>query len=389
MSVAQSLVSGVARITVIGAGFGAVTAIRQLRQRMPQAKISLIAPEPTMQYFPSLIWVPAKKRERNDILVDLRPLMQRLNVQFIPGRVAGLSEDARQLRVLQGETEILVENDGLIIASGGRFLKKLPGIEHAIAVCEGIDAAERIRDRLASMSGGTIAFGFGTNPNEPSAVRGGPMFELLFGIDRLLRQQQRREQFQLVFFNGAARPGNRLGEKAVDHLLARMDRLGIRTELGAKPLRFEADKIVTEAGEFAADLILFMPGMTGPSWLEQSPLPTSSGGMIQAEATTAVPGFDRVFVVGDSGSYPAPDWAPKQAHMADLMATAAVSNMVAAFAGQPQTATFQWELICVMDMLDRAVLVFRNTRRQFITPPCRLLHYAKRLFEWWYLRPIR
>lgn len=41
-----------------------------------------------------------------------------------------------------------VLNDALVIASGGRFLKKLPGIEHAITPCEGISAAERIRDRL-------------------------------------------------------------------------------------------------------------------------------------------------------------------------------------------------------------------------------------------------
>ena len=111
--------------------------------------------------------------------------------------------------------------------------------------------------------------------------------------------------------------------------------------------------------------------------------------MIQAEATTRVAGFDKVYVVGDSGSYPSPDWAPKQAHMADLMAVAAAHNLLAELAGQPANETFKWELICVMDMLDRAVLVFRNEQRQFITPPCRLLHYAKRFFEWWYLRSIR
>ncbi len=376
-------------ITVIGAGFGAVTAIKTLRKNNPDVRITLIAPEPTLQYYPSLIWVPAKIKSRSDILVDLNPLLMRLNVQFMPGRVTGVEAEGRRVLVEQAGETRAIDNDGLIIASGGRFLKRLPGIEHAIAVCEGIDAAEKIRDRLASMKGGTIAMGFGTNPNEPSAVRGGPMFELLFGIDRLLRQQGRRDQFKLVFFNPSPRPGNRLGEKAVDHLLARMKKLDIQTQLGAKMVRFDADKIVTEAGEFAADLILFMPGMTGPAWIDNAPFTKSPGGMIQADATTKVPGFDRVFVVGDSGSYPAPDWAPKQAHMADLMAVAAAQNLLAELAGKPATKTFKWELICVMDMLDRAVVVFRNEQRQFIPPPCRLLHYAKRLFEWWYLRPIR
>lgn len=381
--------NSVANITVIGAGFGAVTAIKTLRKSNPSARITLIAPEPNMQYYPSLIWVPAELRSRDDIMVDLKPLLARLDVNYQLGRVVGVEGSGRRVLVEQGGETIGVDNDGLIVASGGRFIKKLPGIEHAITVCEGIDAAERIRDRLAAMTGGTIAIGFGGNPNEPSAVRGGPMFEMLFGIDRLLRRQGRRDQFKIVFFNPSNRPGNRLGESAVDNLLARMKKFDIEARLGAKMLRFEADKVVTEAGEFAADLILFMPGMTGPAWLEQAPFPKSPGGMIQAEATTRVVGFEKVYVVGDSGSYPAPDWAPKQAHMADLMAAAAAHNLLAELAGKPANQTFKWELICVMDMLDRAVLVFRNEKRQFITPPCRLLHYAKRLFEWWYLRSIR
>ncbi|HZJ81966.1 MAG TPA: FAD-dependent oxidoreductase, partial [Guyparkeria sp.] len=167
------------KLTVIGAGFGALTAIRRLRRLRPQAEITLIAPEPTFQYYPSLIWVPAGLRRREDILYDIQPLLKRLNVRFHAGRVTGVSDDGRRVITDRGE----VENDGLIVASGGRFLKKLPGIEHAITLCEGIDAAEAIRDRLGAMEGGTIAIGFGGNPKEPAAVRGGPMFELLFGID--------------------------------------------------------------------------------------------------------------------------------------------------------------------------------------------------------------
>ena len=373
------------KLTVIGAGFGALTAVRRLRRLRPQAEITLVAPEPTFQYYPSLIWVPAGLRRREDILFDIRPLLERLDLRFHAGRVTGVSEDGRRVITDNGE----VENDGLIVASGGRFLKKLPGIEHAITLCEGIDAAEAIRDRLAEMEGGTIAIGFGGNPKEPAAVRGGPMFELLFGLDRLLRKQGRRDRFRLVFFNPSPRPGNRLGESAVDRLLDRMKKFDIETHIGAKPKQFEADRVITEKGEFEADLILFMPGMTGPAWLENAPFPTSPGGMIEADEHARVKGVERVYVAGDSGSYPAPDWAPKQAHMADLQAAAAAENLVAEIDGQPAHRTFKWELVCVMDMLDRATLVFRNDKRQLVTPPCRLLHWAKRFFEWWYLRDLR
>ena len=62
---------------------------------------------------------------------------------------------------------------------------------------------------LESLDGGTIALGFGGNPKEPSAMRGGPMFELLFGLDTWLRKQGTRDRFRLVFFSPAPRPGVR------------------------------------------------------------------------------------------------------------------------------------------------------------------------------------
>jgi hypothetical protein len=96
------------------------------------------------------------------------------------------------------------------------------------------------------------------------------MFEYLFGIDTLMRKQGRRDQFKLVFFSPAEKPGNRLGEKAVKGLLGEMKKRDIQTELGHKMKGFEANKVKTEGAEFDADLILFMPGMTGNLWFDNS-----------------------------------------------------------------------------------------------------------------------
>ncbi|HSQ73446.1 MAG TPA: FAD-dependent oxidoreductase, partial [Rubrivivax sp.] len=332
-----------------------------------------------------IIWIPSGLRTREDLIVALQPFLQRMDVQFHAAEATGLAEDARTLHTSAGD----LANDALVIASGGRFIKKLPGIEHAITPCEGIAAAERIRDRLREMSGGTIAVGFAGNPNEAMAVRGGPMFEFLFGIDEQLRREGRRERFELVFFNPSAEPGNRLGPKAVQHLLAEMARRGIRTHLGHKMKRFEADKVVTEGGEFGANLILFMPGMTGNAWFDQTRLPRSPGGLLQADAFCRVPGAPRVYVAGDSGSFPGPDWMPKQAHMADLQAAAAAANLLADLQGQPGRATFKVELICIVDALATGTLVYRTPQRNLLLPPSRLLHWAKRGFERRYLRQYR
>jgi sulfide:quinone oxidoreductase len=373
------------RITILGSGFGALSAVRELRARGCQDPITLISPRAELHYLPGTIWIPSGLRTREQLIVPLAPFFARMKVQHLAAEVTGLSPDGRSVQTTAGE----VANDALVIATGGRFIKKLPGIEHAITPCEGIAAAEKIRDRLRAMQGGTIAVGFAGNPKEPTAVRGGPMFEFLFGIDAQLRREGRREQFELVFFNPSKEPGARLGAKAVAHLLAEMARRNVTTHLGHKMVRFEADKVVTEGAEFAADLILFMPGMTGNAWFDQTTLPRSPGGLLQADAQCRVPGFELVYVAGDSGSFPGPDWMPKQAHMADLQAAAAAQNLIDGLAGRPQTAGFKAELACIIDALGTGTLVWRTEERNVLLPPLRLMHWAKRWFEGRYLGRYR
>jgi sulfide:quinone oxidoreductase len=374
-----------ARISIIGAGFAALTAARELRRRLPDADITLIAPAAEFVYYPGLIWVPSGLRRGEDLHLNLDAWLTRHRISFHHGRVTGLSEGGRKVLTDKGE----VANDALLIANGGRFLKALPGIEHSLTICAGIPAAEMIRDRLAAMKGGTIALGFGTNPKEPAAMRGGPMFELLLGLDTLLRRQGRRDKFRLVFFNAAPEPGKRLGEKAVKGLLREMARRNIDTHLGHKIHGFEADKVKTESGEIPADLIIFMPGMTGPDWLANADLPKSEGGFVVADAYCQVSGLNKVFVAGDAGSYPGPDWMPKQAHLADLQAKAAAENLVRALHGQSPAAKFKPELICIVDTLDKGILVYRSEKFAMVLPPMRLMHWAKRAFEWLYLRTLR
>ena len=373
------------RITIVGSGFAALTAVIELRQRAPSAAITLVSRRPEFVYYPGLIWVPCGLRTGDDLVIDLRRFFERMRVQHVAAEATGLQSGGRLLETTAGT----IENDGLIIASGGRFIKKLPGIEHAIVPCEGVEAAKAIRDRVRAMSGGHIAMGFASNPNEPSSMRGGPIFEFLFGMDNQLKREGRREQFTLHFFTPAERPGNRLGPKAVDGLLAEMRRRNIQTHLGHKLKSFSPTQVTTEAESFDADLILFMPGMTGNAWFDNTTLPRSSGGLLQADAQCRVSGFERVYVAGDSGSFPGPDWMPKQGHMADLQARAAARNLLAEFAGHAPKETFRVELICIVDTNDSGMLVARNEKFNLVLPSLRLFHWLKRFFEWLYLRRYR
>ena len=373
------------RITVIGAGFGALTAIRKLRAGDTNVEIDVVAPKPEFVYFPGTIWIPTGLRKPEDLVVPLHNFFRRMNVTYHKAEATGLRDGGRTLETSNGD----ISNDALVIASGGRFIRKLPGIEHSITPCGGTAATVEIRDRFAAMDGGTIAFGFAGNPKEPSAMRGGPVFEFMFGIDSWLRKQGRRDRFKLVFFTPAPRPGVRLGPKAVEGMLAEMAKRDITTHLGHKMKAFESNKVITEGGEFEADLILFMPGMTGNQWFDNTELPRSSGGLIPANNHCQVEGMDKVYVAGDSGSFPGPDWMPKQAHMADLQAATAAANLLAELSGKPVSETFKVELLCIIDSYNKGMLVGRTEKRSFILPQMLPLHWVIRYFEWRYLRKYR
>ncbi|MCE1236604.1 MAG: NAD(P)/FAD-dependent oxidoreductase [Hyphomicrobiales bacterium] len=372
-------------ITVLGSGFGALTTVRQLRRKGWTGEIRVISPRDHLHYLPSTIWIPTHLRKGEDLRIPLAHFFKEQKVDFVQASVTGLADGGR--RVLTDAGEFV--NDQLVIATGGRFIRKLPGIENALIPCEGIAVGEEIERRLEAMSGGTIAIGFATNPNEQGAMRGGPMFEFLFIIDTWLRKHGRRDKFEIVFFNPATRPGQRLGPKAVDGLLAEMAKRGIRTHLGHKMVRIEEKKVVTEGGEIDADLILFMPGLTGPAWLANADLPLSPGGMIVADGLCRVEGRPGVWVVGDAGSFPGPDWMPKQAHQADLQAKAAAANVVATLSGREPSEAFKPELICIVDTLDAGMVVFRNEKFNFVGPKSIVFHWLKRIFEGYYLRTFR
>ncbi len=372
------------RITIIGTGFAALAAVRKLRAGDPEAEITVIGRKAEFVYLPSLIWIPSGLRQPEELVVPLDGFFRRMRVKFHPGEAIGLQDDGRVVVTDAGE----VENDGLIVASGGRFIKKLPGIEHAVTPCEGVVAGLKIRDRLREMQGGTIAVGFGGNPNEPSAMRGGPVFEFLFGLHTQLLREGRRDRFKLVFFNPMKEPGKRLGDKAVKGLFAAMASRGIETHLGHKITGFTTDNVMTEGGDIPANLILFMPGMTGNAWFDNTDLPRSPGGLLKADQFCRIEGRDKIYVAGDSGSFPGPDWMPKQAHMAELQAAAAAANLLAELDGRVPSHTFKVELMCILDTLDSGIFIWRTPGMSVMLPSLSWMHWLKRLFEWWFLRRL-
>jgi sulfide:quinone oxidoreductase len=215
------------------------------------------------------------------------------------------------------------------------------------------------------------------------------MFELLFGLDTLAAPAGQARAHRAHLLQRRRRAGQAAGRKGGDRPAGGNGRRASTPTWATSRLGFSNKGVTPKGGHVNADLILFMPGLTGPAWAPDAGLPLSPGGFFKADEFCRVAGADKVFVAGDAGSYPGPDWLPKQAHMADLQAKAAAENLLLALDGKAPTARFKIELICIVDTLSKGILVYRDLKRGFLLPPSRLMHWAKRYFEGHYLKVFR
>ncbi len=362
---------------VLGGGFAGLEAAIQLRRI--GLDVTLVSNRPYLFVYPTSIWVATGERTPDQVKLDLADVARRHGFRFVEGAVASVSA-ARRAALVRGEE---LRADHLVVAMGGDRLEHR-GVEHTFTLGGEPDNASRLRaalDALVVKGSGRIAMGFGGNPKDGSAVRGGPVFELMFNVDRLLRRRGVRESFELTFFAPMASPGARMGARAVDAIGKMFASLGIRTSFGKKIDRFLPDGVVLEdQSKLDADLVVFLPAGSGHRVLRASDLPVNEAGFVHTDEGCAVPGFPGVWAVGDAAALLGPDWRAKQGHLAEVMARTMAANVRAMEAGRSERETYlpHVSITCLLDMGNGAAYVHRDARREQMIPLPVVGHWVKK-----------
>ncbi len=223
---------------VLGGGFAGLEAAIQLRKS--GLEVTLVSGRPYLYIYPTSIWVVTGERSTERVCLDLSDVARRHAFRFVHGKVEAISGAGRSA-VVNGTA---IAADHLVVALGGEPMRP-KGIEHTQAIGGAPENAARTKealDVLLARGGGRIAVGFGGNPKDSSAVRGGPAFELMFNIEHLLRRRGLRERFQLTFFAPMASPGERMGKKAVAAIQSMFGKLGVAMRFGKKIAGFEKER---------------------------------------------------------------------------------------------------------------------------------------------------
>jgi sulfide:quinone oxidoreductase len=364
-------------VLVLGGGFAGLEAA--IHARRAGLDVTLVSERPYLYVYPTSIWVATGERANADVALDLADLAKRHGFAFLEGTVESISGARRAATV--GGKELTA--DHLVVAIGGRPLRP-KGVEHTHAIGGNPENAARLKaalDTLLARGSGRIAMGFGGNPKDSSAVRGGPVFELMFNVEHLLRKRGLRDRFELTFFAPMPSPGERMGKKAVTAVRAMLDARGVATRFGKKITSFAPGSVLFEEGPpLEADLVVFLPAGEGAPVLRASDLPANEAGFVLTDEGCAVPGFPGVWAVGDSAALQGPEWRAKQGHLAEVMARVAVANIVAGEAGRADRESYlpHVSITCLMDTGDGAALVHRHATKEQLVPLPVVGHWMKK-----------
>lgn len=362
---------------IVGGGFAGLEAAIQLKKA--GLDVTLVSNRPYLFIYPTSIWVATGERRLEEATLDLADAAHRHGFAFLEGKVEQVSATRRAV-VVDGQERTA---DHLVIAMGGDRLRP-KGAEHTLTLGGDPANVERLHQALEALlekGRGRIAMGFGGNPKDTSAVRGGPVFEVMFNVDTLLRRRGLRDAFELTFFAPMASPGERMGKKAVAAIQGMFDRLGIGRRFGQKIDRFEPGAVVFEdQSRLDADLVVFLPAGDGHPVVKASDLPLNEAGFVRTDEGGAVPGFPGVWAIGDAAALQGPAWRAKQGHVAEVMARVVAANVAAEEAGRPERESYLPHLgiTCLLDTGDGAAYVHRDDRTERLVPLPVVGHWLKK-----------
>ncbi len=376
------------KVLVLGGGFAGVDTAAHLRKE--GYDVTLVSDRDYFYIYPTSIWIATGEADMNDVKIGLDELKQAHGFDVIVDGVAKIEAGANRVTLASGKE--IRDYDYLVVAMGAHKMVHPGQKEHTLSICGDPLEAPKIKrriDELIARGGGKIAFGFGGNPKDSSAVRGGPGFEVFFNLHNKLKKLGIRDRFDMTFFAPMPKPGARMGEQALAMMDTMFERNGFKKHFGKKIKRFEADGIVFEDdGKVESDFTMYIPAGDGHAVIKNSDLPTNEAGFVKINdfSEVVVDGKPtNVYAAGDVAALEGPDWRAKQGHVAEVMAKNIAYNIVQRDLGSDKRKGYQEHLniLCVMDTGDGAGFVFRNTKKAFMLPMPKLGHWMKKGWGWY------
>jgi sulfide:quinone oxidoreductase len=369
------------KVLVIGGGFAGLESAIYLRKA--SYDVTLASDRDYFYIYPTSIWVPTRKKEFKEICIDLKKLQDVHGFSLVIDKLISIDTKNNAYTFANG---IVLKNYDYIVLAMGASKLKTQGIDNTLSTCGAPEESLKIRDELDALiakGSGKIAFGFGGNPKDMSAVRGGPAFELLFNVHNLLSKKRIRKNFELTFFAPMPEPGKKMGEKALDMMAQSFKKFKIQQRFGKKIKMFKSDGIVFEDdSKLDTDLTIFIPAGNGHELILNSNIPQNKAGFIQIDDFCRVHIDNEetnIYALGDIVALQGADWRAKQGHIAEVMARNVAHNIEQRDKGLYDFKGYaeHVNILCVMDTGNGASFIYRDENTSKMIPLPIIGHWLK------------
>ena len=397
-------------IVVLGAGIGGISLIYELKAALGREHtLTLVSDKPSFQFTPSNPWVGVGWRKKQDISVELAPLMTKFGIAFSSQGAKRLNPNESSIETNDGKT---ISYDYLIIATGPELaFDEVPGLGplgYTQSVCTA-DHAEKANvawDAFCKDPGSIVV----------GAVQGascyGPAYEYAMMMDKELRSRKLRDRVPMTFVTAEPYIGH-LGLGGVGDTKGLLEhelrQRSIRWITNAKVDHVEAGKLfATEFGEYGTEkkkyelsfkYAMMLPAFRGIAALRGIEGLVNPRGFVFVDKHQRNPKYPNIFAVGVAIAIapleqtPVPTGVPKTGYMIESMVAAVTQNIANLLAGRPADSEPTLNAFCLADFGDRGVAFLAKPQN----PPRNLnwagegmwVHLAKVGFEKYFLHKVR
>lgn len=399
-----------AHVVVLGAGLGGAIMAYELRDRLrAEDKVTVVTKDAKYHFVPSNPWIAVGWRTRDEITIDLAPVMAKKGIGFIPVAAERLHPEEKRIALVNGDS---VSYDYLVIATGPElafdeiegfgpegFTQSICHIDHA-------EEAAKVVKQLIKNPGPVVI----------GAVQGascfGPAYEFLFILETALRRAKVRDRVQMTYVTPEPYIGH-LGLDGVGDtkglLESEMRSKHIKWMTSTRVKKVEAGKIVVE--EVGEDGVAkperelpFAFSMLLPAFRGIKPVAGIEGlsnprGFTLVDKHQQNAKYPEIFAVGvcvaipPMGPTPVPVGVPKTGFMIESMVTATAHNIGNLVRGKAPDQVGTWNAVCLADFGDGGVAFVAQPQ----IPPRNVnwsssgkwVHLAKIGFEKYFVRKLR
>ncbi|MEW9051852.1 MAG: NAD(P)/FAD-dependent oxidoreductase [Neobacillus sp.] len=298
------------KIVIVGAGYGGLMTTVRLQKLVGvnEADIVLINKN---DYHYETTWLheaSAGTLHHDRVRYDIRDVIDRSKVDFVQGTVVEINKEDKKVILEQGE----VGYDYLVIALGGEpetfGIKGLK--EYAFGITN-VNSSRQLREHIEYQFA-TYNMEEEKNDNRLAIVVGGAGFtgieflgELTNRIPELCHEYDVDfQKVRIICVEAAPTVLPGFDPELVNYAVSQLERKGVEFLIGtaikeATPEGIIVAKGEEEAREIKANTVVWAAGVRGNSIIEKSGFDAMRG-RVKVQPDLRVPGFDDVFIIGDS-----------------------------------------------------------------------------------------